>query len=137
MSVSALRQSTRHDAAGSIMTRRKFDGHLKLHVEFRVPYMPDKTGQARGNSGVYLQGRYEVQILDSYGLKSQDNDCGGIYKVAVPLVNACKAPTIWQSYDIDFNAPRFENGKRIDALQCRVSGYVPPAGPGRKAKPTA
>ena len=105
---------------GSIMTRRKFDGHFKLHVEFRVPYMPDKTGQARGNSGVYLQGRYEVQILDSYGLKSQDNDCGGIYKVAAPLVNACKAPTIWQSYDIDFQAPRFEDGKKVAPARISV-----------------
>jgi hypothetical protein len=105
---------------GSMMTRRRFDGHFKLHVEFRVPYMPDKTGQARGNSGVYLQGRYEVQILDSYGLKSQDNDCGGIYKVATPLVNACKAPTVWQSYDIDFRAPRFESGKKIAPARISV-----------------
>src|SRR5262249_41468378 len=80
---------------GGIVPRRKFDGHFRLHVEFRVPYMPDAKGQARGNSGVYLQGRYEVQILDSYGLDSQDNDCGGIYKVARPKVNACKAPTVW------------------------------------------
>lgn len=105
---------------GGIMTKKKFDGHYKLHVEFRVPYMPDASGQGRGNSGVYNQGRYEVQILDSYGLKSQDNDCGGIYKVASPLVNACKAPTVWQSYDIDFRAPVFENGKRIKPAQISV-----------------
>ena len=89
---------------GGIMTKEKFDGHFKLHVEFRVPYMPKAQGQGRGNSGVYLQGRYEVQVLNSYGLKSKDDDCGGIYKVAVPLVNACKAPTVWQAYDIDFRA---------------------------------
>ena len=93
------------------MTKQKFDGKFKLHVEFRVPYMPKATGQGRGNSGVYLQGRYEVQVLDSYGLKSQDNDCGGIYSVAAPLVNACKAPTVWQTYDIDFHAPECEDGK--------------------------
>lgn len=98
---------------GDIVTKEKFDGHFKLHVEFRVPYMPEAKGQGRGNSGVYSQGRYEVQILDSYGLKSQDNDCGGIYKVATPLVNACKAPTVWQAYDIDFTAPKFENGKKV------------------------
>jgi len=97
----------------SIKTKQNFDGHFKLHVEFRVPYMPDAKGQARGNSGVYLQGRYEVQVLDSYGLDSKDNDCGGIYEVAKPRVNACKAPTVWQSYDIDFHAPVFQGGKRV------------------------
>jgi hypothetical protein len=96
---------------GNIITKPKFDGAFKLHVEFRVPYMPKASGQARGNSGVYLQGRYEVQVLDSYGLKSKDDDCGGIYKVATPLVNACKAPTIWQSYDIEFHSPKCKDGK--------------------------
>src|SRR6266446_2397713 len=76
---------------GNIITKQKFDGHFKLHVEFRVPYLPKAKGQARGNSGVYVQGRYEVQILDSYGLESKHDDCGAIYEVAAPLVNACKA----------------------------------------------
>jgi hypothetical protein len=98
-----------------IITKEKFDGKFKLHVEFRVPYMPKASGQGRGNSGVYLQGRYEVQVLDSYGLKSKDNDCGGIYTVAAPLVNACKAPTVWQTYDILFQSPRCENGKIAEA----------------------
>ena len=97
---------------GDVVTREKFDGSFKLHVEFRVPYMPKAKGQGRGNSGVYVQGRYEVQILDSYGLKSQNNDCGAIYEVAAPLVNACKAPTVWQCYDIEFQAPKCENGKK-------------------------
>ena len=105
---------------GDIVTKELFDGHVRLHVEFRCPYLPDKTGQGRGNSGVYLQGRYEVQILDSYGLESKDNDCGGIYKVAVPLVNACKAPTVWQSYDIDFTAPVFKDGKKIKPAKISV-----------------
>ncbi len=98
---------------GGIKTKQNFDGHFKLHVEFRVPYMPEAKGQGRGNSGVYLQGRYEVQVLDSYGLDSQDNDCGGIYKVAKPKVNACKAPTVWQTYDIDFRAPVFKDGTKL------------------------
>lgn len=98
---------------GGIKSKETFGGHLKLHVEFRCPYEPNKKGQARGNSGVYLQGRYEVQILDSYGLDSKDNDCGGIYEVAAPRVNACKAPTVWQSYDIEFWAPEFKDGKKI------------------------
>jgi hypothetical protein len=96
----------------NIKTKQTFTGHFKLHVEFRVPYMPTAKGQGRGNSGVYLQGRYEVQVLDSYGLKSQNNDCGGIYSIAAPLVNVCKAPTIWQSYDIDFQAPTCEDGEK-------------------------
>ncbi|MDX2035816.1 MAG: DUF1080 domain-containing protein [Isosphaeraceae bacterium] len=98
---------------GGIKTKRTFAGPTHLHVEFRVPYMPKAKGQARGNSGVYLQGRYEVQVLDSYGLDSKDNDCGGIYEVAKPLVNACKAPTVWQSYDIDFIPPKYEGGKKV------------------------
>ncbi len=105
---------------GDIITREKFAGHFKLHVEFRVPYKPGDKGQGRGNSGVYLQGRYEVQVLDSYGLKSQKNDCGAIYGVAAPLVNACKAPTVWQSYDIEFWAPTFANGKKVTPAMMTV-----------------
>jgi hypothetical protein len=101
--------------SGSIMTRQKFGGHFKLHVEFRVPYMPAAKGQARGNSGIYVQGRYELQVLDSYGLDSKDNDCGGIYKASKPRVNACKAPTVWQSYDIDYRAAAVEGGQRVPA----------------------
>jgi hypothetical protein len=105
---------------GDIITEKKFDGHFKLHVEFRVPYMPNAKGQARGNSGVYVQGRYEVQILDSYGLDSKNNDCGAIYEVAAPLVNACKAPTIWQSYDIEFHAAVCKEGKKTEPARMTV-----------------
>jgi hypothetical protein len=105
---------------GDIITKQKFDGSFKLHVEFRVPYMPKASGQGRGNSGVYLQGRYEVQVLDSYGLKSKDNDCGGIYGVAAPKVNACKAPTVWQSYDIEFKAPQCADGKITEPARMTV-----------------
>ena len=65
------------------------------------------------NSGIYLQGRYEIQVLDSYGLDSKDNDCGGIYKIAAPLKNACRKPEEWQSYDVAFRTARVEN----DALK--------------------
>ena len=75
--------------SGDARTAAEF-GDFQLHIEFRVPDMPDARGQGKGNSGVYLHGRYEVQILDSYGLDSQDNDCGAIYKVSKPLVNACR-----------------------------------------------
>ena len=105
---------------GGIKTKKEFDGRFKLHVEFRVPYMPHAKGQGRGNSGVYAQGRYEVQILDSYGLDSQDNDCGGIYQVSKPRVNACKAPTVWQSYDIDFTAPVFRDDKKVKPAKITV-----------------
>jgi rubredoxin len=109
------------NGTGDIITRRKFAGSFRLHVEFRVPYMPRAKGQARGNSGVYVQGRYEVQVLDSYGLKSKDNDCGAIYEVAAPRVNACKAPTVWQSYDIDFTAPVCKDGKKVEPARMTVS----------------
>jgi hypothetical protein len=105
---------------GNIITEKTFDAHFKLHVEFRVPYMPQAKGQARGNSGVYVQGRYEVQVLDSYGLEAKDNDCGAIYEVSAPSVNACKAPTIWQSYDIDFHAPKCEDGKKVEPARVTV-----------------
>ena len=105
---------------GNIITKDKFDGHFKLHVEFRVPYMPKAKGQARGNSGVYVQGRYEVQVLDSYGLDSKDNDCGAIYEVSKPLVNACKAPAVWQAYDIEFTAPKCEGGKITEPARMTV-----------------
>src|SRR5262245_60325442 len=105
---------------GNIITKDKFDGAFKLHVEFRVPYLPTKKGQERGNSGVYVQGRYEVQVLDSYGLESKNNDCGAIYEVAAPLVNACKAPTVWQSYDIEFHSPKCENGKKVEPARVTV-----------------
>jgi hypothetical protein len=95
---------------GDIMTRGRF-GDFVLHVEFNVPYMPDKTGQGRGNSGVYLQGMYELQVLDSYGLKLQDNDCGAIYKQIIPRVNACKPPLQWQTYDITFRSAKLKDGK--------------------------
>ena len=99
---------------GDIVTKQKFAGKFKLHVEFRVPYEPDNKGQGRGNSGVYLQGRYEVQVLDSYGLKSGKNDCAAIYEIAAPKENVCKAPSVWQSYDIEFTAPVFD-GSRFDS----------------------
>jgi hypothetical protein len=105
---------------GNIITKDKFDGSFKLHVEFRVPYLPNKKGQERGNSGVYLQGRYEVQVLDSYGLDSKDNDCGAIYEVSKPLVNACKAPAVWQSYDIEFTAPKCKDGKVVEPARITV-----------------
>ncbi len=93
--------------AGDLVTREALGDGL-YHVEFLTPSMPEATGQARGNSGLYLQGRYEVQVLDSYGLAPGLGDCGAIYGKHLPAVNASRPPRRWQSYDIEFRAPRFD-----------------------------
>lgn len=82
------------------------DGHL--HLEFQLPFMPQARGQGRSNSGCYVLGRYEVQILDSFGLDGKDNECGGIYKVGAPSVNMCFPPLAWQTYDIDFTSAKYD-----------------------------
>jgi len=92
-------------ASGS-KTKQPFTNYT-LHCEFLLPFKPLGRGQDRGNSGVYMQDRYEVQVLDSFGLKGEDNECGGIYTKAKPSVNMCYPPLTWQTYDIDFTAAKF------------------------------
>ncbi len=94
--------------AGDIRTSRTF-GDIQLHIEWMVPVLPpDRKGQDRGNSGVYLQGLYELQVLDSYDNPTYVNgEAGAIYKQSAPLVNALKPVPNWQAYDIVYYAPRF------------------------------
>jgi hypothetical protein len=98
-----------------------------LHLEFRLPFVPTGRGQDRGNSGCYVQGRYEVQILDSFGLETRDNEAGGIYGVSAPKLNMCFPPMSWQTYDIEFTAARFDaSGKKTHnaRLTVRFNGVV-------------
>ena len=97
--------------SGPVQTKQKF-GSCQLHVEFMTPEKVTGSSQGRGNSGVFLQGQYEVQVLDSYKNKTYpDGQCAALYGRAVPLVNACRKPGQWQSYDIIYHRPTFKDGK--------------------------
>ena len=85
-----------------------------LHLEFKLPYMPEARGQGRANSGVYIHSRYEVQVLDSFALDGVFNECGALYRYQPPNVNMCLPPLTWQTYDILYIAPRFDaEGNKI------------------------
>jgi hypothetical protein len=102
----------KHLGATNATSKEKFGDH-QMHIEFRTPFMPAARGQGRGNSGVYVQGRYELQVLDSFGLDGKDNECGGIYSISEPKVNMCFPPLVWQTYDIDFVTARYDDdGKK-------------------------
>ena len=92
---------------GAIVSKKAF-GDIQLHLEWRSPVEIEGDGQKRGNSGIYIQKRYEVQILDSYENSTYVNgQAAAVYKQHIPLVNACRPPGEWQTYDIIFRAPRF------------------------------
>lgn len=99
--------------AGYIQTRQEF-GSCQLHVEFATPSTVKGDGQGRGNSGVFLQGEYEVQVLDSYNnLTYPDGQCAALYGRAVPLANVCRKPGQWQSYDIIYHRPIFDKNGNV------------------------
>jgi hypothetical protein len=101
---------------GNIKTKRKF-GDIQLHIEWRTPAVVKGEGQGRGNSGIFFQEKYEVQVLDNYENKTYSNgQAASIYKQSMPLVNACKKPGEWQTYDIIFTAPKFnKDGIKVSA----------------------
>ena len=106
--------------SGSIMTKRDFTD-FKMHIEFKTPQLPANVkGQGRGNSGIYIQRRYELQILDSYGLEPKKNDCGSLYKFRAPDKNVCRMPGRWQSYDIVFHAAKFDGGRKVKKARITV-----------------
>jgi hypothetical protein len=99
---------------GSLVTKSTF-GDVQLHIEWRTPAVVEGEGQGRGNSGIFLMERYEVQVLDSYENSTYVNgQAGSIYKQHAPLVNASRGPGEWQSYDILFTAPRFRSDGSLE-----------------------
>ena len=106
--------------SGEISTRQGF-GDCQLHIEWRTPAVVKGEGQGRGNSGIFLMGRYELQVLDSYNNKTYSNgQAASIYKQLIPLVNASRGPGEWQTYDIIFIAPRFSLDGRVQS-QARIT----------------
>jgi hypothetical protein len=115
------------DLAASGATSKRLFGSYRLHVEFLTPYKPDARGQKRGNSGIYHSGRWETQILDSFGLEVETNECGGIYSIAKPRLNLCLPPLVWQTYDVEFTAAKFDaQGKRSawPRMSVRLNGVL-------------
>jgi len=108
-------------STGNIVSKKEF-GDIQLHIEWRSPSVIESEGQGRGNSGVFLQSRYEVQVLDSQSSKTYANgQAGAIYKQSIPLVNACKKPGEWQVYDMIYTAPKFnKDGIKVSSAYVTI-----------------
>jgi len=108
------------NGTGSILTKEQF-GNVQLHVEWATPAKVESESQGRGNSGVFMMGRYEIQVLDSYENRTYaDGQASALYGQYPPLVNACRKPGEWQTYDIVFRAPRFADGKLVKPARATV-----------------
>ena len=103
--------------------------------------MPEARGQARSNSGVYLHDCYEIQVLDSFGLEGKSDECGGFYNLRQPDVNMCYPPLTWQTYDVEFTAPKYKDGKKVakakvvvkhNGVEIHPEFELPDATPGRQ-----
>jgi hypothetical protein len=129
------------DGLLSGVTTKAVPDNCKLHLEFRLSWMPEARGQGRSNSGVYPHDAYEIQVLDSFGLEGRNNECGGFYSIKEPDVNMCLPPLVWQTYDIDLTAPKYDGQKKVAnaRMTIRHNGVVihndwelPRGTPGRK-----
>jgi len=113
--------------AGSNALSSKTFRDCTIHIEFQTPYRPHARSQGRGNSGVYYQGRWETQVLDSFGLEGLMNECGGIYSIAKSRVNMCLPPLTWQTYDVDYTHAKFDkDGKRTawPRMTVKLNGVI-------------
>lgn len=105
---------TATSAGGDMKTKKSFGPDYQLHVEWAEPEKVVGSSQGRGNSGVFLADRYEIQVLDSYkNLTYFDGQCAAVYKQTPPMVNACRKPGEWQTYDIVFESPRFDTSGKL------------------------
>lgn len=118
-------EDRKNQIGGDIETKRKF-GDCRIHLEFRYPVEPGRSGQGRGNSGFFFQRDYEVQVLNSYGLDGRWNECGALYKTSPPQVNAARPPMEWQTYDIDYKASVWKDGRKISSprITVRLNGVL-------------
>ena len=124
-SLITVRWRKRNGLGGDLITRDKF-GSLKCHMEFRYAVEPGKTGQSRGNSGLFFHGIGELQILNNYGTGGFWNECGAIYKKAPAKVNAAAPPLQWQTYDVEIILPEEVDDKSMALVTAYLNGQPIP-----------